>query len=528
MENSERGTIPRIVKGFRDIDAAGNELRWKIIDAAREVYKRYGFEQLDTPMMEYADAIGKYMPDEDTVDKGVYSFKNPETEPVLNKKGKKLQDADGKVIMENQPVALRYDLTAPLARHYAESMWEDFRKNVIAEGRTPLLRRFAFGPVFRYEIKLAPGRFREFWQLDFDSVGTADVSADAEVCMILSEALEAIGLDRGTYVVKVNNRKVLKGFLQSKGVQDEEQEGAILRVFDKLDKIGWEAMKLELGAGRKDSSGAEVAGLGLSEELVQEIVDYLKGFENAKTRAEVLAQLEASLSDNEIAQEGIAELRKIDSILAALDFGEERVIFDPTLIRGMAYYTGPVYEVESLLTYKDRKGKEKRVGSICGGGRYDGLVENLLNMKVPATGASIGVDRLAALLRLTGKASEKADGPVLIAYFDDSLAGEYQKIARDLRQAGINTEVYYGFYKGFKKMKKQMKYADDKGCPIVILMGENEAENGTATVKNLKLGTALADQISDKKEFRERIQKEVSREELVAYVKAQIEANMAL
>lgn len=522
MENPKRGTIPRIVKGFRDIDAAGNELRWKIIDAAREVYKKYGFEQLDTPMMEYADAIGKYMPDEDTVDKGVYSFRNPEIEPVLDAKGKKLQDEEGKVIMENHPLALRYDLTAPLARHYAESMWEDFRKNVIAEGRAPLFRRYAFGPVFRYEVKLAPGRFREFWQLDFDSVGTADVGADAEVCMILSEALEAIGLDRGTYIVKVNNRKVLKGFLQSVGVQEEEQEGAILRVFDKLDKIGWEDMKLELGKGRTDSSGAEVAGLGLSDALIQNIIDYLKGFENANTRAEILAQLEASLSDNKVAKEGIAELKKIDGILSALDFGEERVIFDPTLIRGMAYYTGPVFEVECLLTYKDRKGKERRVGSICGGGRYDGLVENLLNMKVPGTGASIGVDRLAALLTLTGKAGKKQDGPVLIAYFDDSLAGEYQKIARDLRAEGINTEVYYGFYKGFKKMKKQMKYADDKGCPIVVLMGENEAERGTAMVKNLKLGTQLADQISDKKEFRERIQKEVKREDLVAYVKEQL------
>ena len=170
MENAKRGTVPRIVKGFRDIDAAGNELRWKIIDAAREVYKKYGFEQLDTPMMEYADSIGKYMPDEDTADKGVYSFRNPEIEPVYRGDGRELRDEEGKVIMENHLVALRYDLTAPLARHYAESMWEDFRKNVIAEGRSPLLRRYAFGPVFRYEVKLAPGRFREFWQLDFNKL----------------------------------------------------------------------------------------------------------------------------------------------------------------------------------------------------------------------------------------------------------------------------------------------------------------------------------------------------------------------
>jgi len=406
-----------------------------------------------------------------------------------------------------------------LARYYAEKYYEGFRKNQFAEGRSPLFRRYAFGPVFRYEVKLAPGRFREFWQLDFDSVGTADVSADAEVCMILCDALEAIGLDRETYVVKVNNRKVLKGFLQSIGVTEDEKEGAILRIFDKLDKIGWEAMQLELGKGRVDSSGAPVAGLGLSDELVTSIVAFLKGFEGADTRKAILNQLESTLSGNEIAAEGIAELKKIDGILDTLGFDEKRVIFDPTLIRGMAYYTGPVFEVESLLTYKDRKGKSRKVGSICGGGRYDGLVENLLGIKVPATGASIGVSRLAALLLLTGKEKAVQDGPVFIAYFDDSLANEYQKMARELREAGIPTEVYCGYYKGFKKMKKQMKYADDKKCPIVILMGENEAANGTVSVKNLKLGTQLADQISDKAEFKARVQSEVKRTELVAYIK---------
>jgi histidyl-tRNA synthetase len=204
-----------------------------------------------------------------------------------------------------------------------------------------------------------------------------------------------------------------------------------------------------------------------------------------------------------------------------MDFDEERVIFDPTLIRGMAYYTGPVFEVESLQTYKDEKGKERQVGSICGGGRYDGLIENLLGMKVPATGASIGVDRLAELLRLTNQAPSQADGPVLIAHFDDELTTEYQKIARNLRSAGIDTEVYYGYNKGFRKMKKQLKYADEKNCPIVILIGENEANKGVATVKNLKLGKELADKISDKKEWNSKVQKEVALSDLAEYVKAQ-------
>lgn len=520
MENQERGVLPRKVKGFRDIDSRLNQLRWKIIDAASKVYQSYGFEHLDTPVMEYADAIGKYMPDEDTADKGVYSFRNPEEEPVYKADGRELRGSDGKVIMENHLVALRYDLTAPLARKYAEDLLEKRGLKQINQGKPPLMRRFQYGPVYRYEIKLTPGRFREFWQLDFDSVGAKDVSADAEVCMILSEALEAIGLERGSYVVKVNNRKVLKGFLQSCGVTDDEQEGAILRVFDKLDKIGWEDMQLELGAGRTDSSGAEVPGLGLGEDLISKIMAFLKNFDAGQTRKEVLKQLSENLAENEIAQEGLAELQKIDDLLDALGFDESRVIFDPTLIRGMAYYTGPVFEVESFLKYKDEKGKERQFGSICGGGRYDGLVEKLLGLKVPATGASIGVDRLADLLDKTNKLASTVTGPVLIAHFDDSLALEYQKMARDLRAAGINTQIYYGLNQGFRGMKKQAKFADQQNCPVLILMGSDEAEKGIVSVKNLKLGSEIASQISDKAEFKARVQKEVSRADLVEFVKS--------
>ena len=196
------------------------------------------------------------------------------------------------------------------------------------------------------------------------------------------------------------------------------------------------------------------------------------------------------------------------------------MIFDPSLVRGLAYYTGPVYEVESLQSYIDSKGVERRIGSICGGGRYDGLVENLLGIKVPATGASIGVDRLAELLMLTNQAPQQKDGPVFIAYFDEALMPHYQKVARDLRTAGIETEVYYGMDK--KKMKKQMAYADDKNCPFVVLIGSNEAEAGIATVKNLKLGKEIADNYTDKKEWMEQVQKEVPIAELASYLNEQM------
>jgi histidyl-tRNA synthetase len=521
ISKMERGTIPRKIKGFRDIDADLNEIRQTIIRAASEVYRSYGFEHWDTPALEYADALGKYMPDEDTVDKGVYSFRNPEEEPILLPDGKEMRDANGIVQMDFHPLALRYDLTAPLARHYAERLWNDVKNGQIMETNAPLFRRFQYGPVFRYEVKLTPGRFREFWQLDFDSVGTKDVAADAEACMILSDALTAVGLDPSTFIVKVNNRKVLKGFLISIGIDNDEQEGAVLRVIDKADKIGWENVELELGPGRTDTSGAPIEGLDLPSETVEKIMAFLKLATDVSTRADVLQKFAEAAGDNELAAEGIAELRRMDSLWNALGFGDDRIKFDPTLMRGMAYYTGPVFEVESLLEVKDEKGRKRKFGSICGGGRYDGLVEKLLGLKVPATGASIGVDRLAALLSMAKPDEIKAQGPVLIAYFDDELQNKYYRIAQDLRNAGIDTEVYCGYFKGFRKIKKQMSYADKKNCPAVILLGGNEAEKGVATVKNLKLGKELSDTITEKKEWNRQVQVEVKLDELVAYMQAQ-------
>jgi histidyl-tRNA synthetase len=518
----ERGNIPRKIKGFRDIDADLNELRQTIIREASRVYRSYGFEHWDTPVLEYADALGKYMPDEDTVDRGVYNFRNPEEEPVLLADGSEMRDAEAKVVMEFHPLAMRYDLTAPLARVYSERLFMDVKRGQIMESNAPLFRRFQYGPVFRYELKLLPGRFREFWQLDFDTVGTSDVAADAEACMILSDALEAIGLDRSTYIVKVNNRKVLKGFLESVGIENEEHEGAVLRVIDKLDKIGWDNVKLELGKGREDASGSKIDGLGLADLTTEKIVSFLKLATGVSLRAEVLQKFEEVAGENPTAAEGIAELQKMDALWSKLGFDESRIIFDPSLMRGMAYYTGPVFEVESLLVAKDEKGRERKFGSICGGGRYDGLVEKLLGLKVPATGASIGVDRLAELLRMAKPGEVTAQGPVFIAYFDDDLQPEYYRIARLLRNEGISCEVYVGTAKGFKKMKKQMAYADAKNCPLAILIGTDEAAKGVATVKNLKLGKDLESTTTDKQAWINQVQQEVPLTDLVDYVQKQL------
>lgn len=510
-----RGIVPRKIKGFRDLGPELNQIRWKIIDAASHVYRAYGFEHWDTPVLEYADCLGKYLPESDSVAEGVFSFNNPEKEPVLQANGKELRDEWDRVVMENHFITMRYDLTAPLARVYSERMWPQHLKGQVQDNKTPLFRRYQYGPVFRFEQKLDPGRFREFWQLDFDSVGCEDPAADAEVCMILAEAMEAVGLKRGTYLVKVNNRKILKGFLQSLGVTTEDAEQAILRIIDKVDKIGVQGMVEELGDGRLDQSGAKIPGLGLDKTIINTIKSFLEQFNETGKRQDVLHNLNQIKEMGSLAHEGIAELQKIDEILTAIGYGEDRVIFSPTLVRGMSYYTGPVFEVESLQTYIDEKGRERRVGSVCGGGRYDGLVKNLLGISVPATGASIGVDRLAELLALTNQLPEKAVGPVLVIVFDDQLMPEYQKIARELRDNGLTAEVYYGFQRG---LKKQLAYADQKNCPVAILLGEDELQKGVVTVRNLRLGKEMAAEITDKDEWKSKVQFEVPRDQLITKI----------
>lgn len=516
-----RGIVPQKVKGFRDITPEQNLLRQFIIDKATEVYRRFGFSRYDTPIMEYAECLGKYLPDADTVAQGVYSFKNPEEEPVFDTNGREMRDAENRVIMENHFVALRYDLTAPLARVYAESLWQQHLRGEI-QGKTNLFRRYQYGPVFRFEAKLDPGRFREFWQMDFDTVGAEDVSADAENCMILSQALENIGLKRGTYLIKINNRKIVNGLLAFTGITDKEQEMAVMRVIDKLDKIGIDAVAKELGKGRVDeTSGAQIPGLNIEQKYVDIIIQFIKDFETRASRAEVLAKLKAKPAfENPTYKEGVDELEKIDTILAQLGYNEEVAILDPGMVRGLGYYTGPIYEVESLQTYKDEKGRERRVGSICGGGRYDGLVENLLGVKVPATGASIGVDRLAELLTLTQQAQINYDGPVIIIAFDDSLMPLYQKTAMQLRSAGIDTEIYYGAKRG---LKHQMAYADRNNSTLAVIIGSNEAEKGVATIKNLRLGKQLAETIADKNEWKNKVQQEVKLEDIAKEIKKILE-----
>ena len=516
-------TIPRKVRGFRDIDPDLCRLRTRIVESASRVYERYGFEPHDTPVLEYAECLGKYLPDRDTAAEGVYSFRNPDLEPVLDESGREVRDDRNHVVMEHHLLAMRYDLTAPLARLYAEMLWQRHQKGQVADGDSaPLFRRYQAGPVFRFEAKLDPGRYREFWQLDFDTVGTSDVACDAEVCRVLSDALEACGIQRGGYEIKVGHRKLHKGLFERLGLAGNEDLGqGILRVVDKLDKIGASGAALELGKGREDpESGAFIPGLGLESKLVGSVVAYIQAADGLDERDKVLETLRSQVGGTASGEEAIRDLVTINAILKALGYDEERVVFDPSVARGLAYYTGPVFEAVSRLEYRDDKGTVRRFGSICGGGRYDGLVERLLGLKVPATGASIGVDRLAELLRR--QETRGVQGPVMIIVMDPERLAEYETMACELRAAGLAAEVYYG---ARKKLKAQMAYADSRSSAVAVIAGGNEFEKGTVSLKDLRAGRLLSTEVKDRKEWRESKpgQTEVKRDDLVNAVKAMLQ-----
>ncbi len=515
----QRGNIPRKIKGFRDVEPEAADFRQWMVETICNVYRSYGFEHWDTPALEYADCLGKYLPDADSVAQGVFSFRNPEEEPILDTLGKPLRDEKNNVLMENHFTTLRYDLTAPLARLYAEMLWNKGMKKIDPNTfKPPLLRRYQYGPVYRFEAKLDPGRYREFWQLDFDTVGVADSACDAEACCILCDALEALGIERGMYEARINNRKLHRGLFEKVGIAGQEQlEQDVMRVIDKVDKIGADGVVAELGKGRKDQeSGAFIDGLGLSTEKIDPILGFLQSCIGQQNREVVLENLTSMLGDTPSGREGIEELQQIHSLLQDLGYQDDRVVFDPSVARGMAYYTGPVFEVVSKMEYKDEKGRVRPFGSISGGGRYDGLVKRLLNIEIPATGASIGVDRLMELLRQM-QAPRKGKGPVLIVMFDEHLKNEYHRMAMELRRAGIAAEVYYGIQ---RKMKAQMSYADSKDAPIAVLAGEDEMRNGTVSLKDLTLGKRLAEKVKERSEWQKArpAQQEVARDKLVESV----------
>lgn len=454
----------RAPRGFPDKRARDIRAERGIVEAVSRVYERFGFEPLDTPAFEFVDALGKFLPDSDRPNEGVFA----------------LQDDD------EQWIALRYDLTAPLARFAAQN-WETLAKP---------FRRYAVGPVWRNE-KPGPGRYREFIQCDADTVGSDRPEADAEIVAAAVAGLEAAGLARGQAIVRINSRKVLNGVLAAAGVADSRQQLAVLRAIDKLDKFGMDGVTLLLGEGRLDESGDFTKGAMLAPPAIEQVTAYLSAA--AEDRGRFLSLLSDLFARSPEAEAGLKDLARIDAALSGLGLGGDAVRFDPAVVRGLEYYTGAVFEAELLVETTDERGERVRFGSIGGGGRYDDLVARFTGESVPATGFSFGVSRLAAALRAAGRADESdARGPVVIVAFDDAHMAEYFAVASELRSAGVAAEVYLGR----SGMRAQMKYADRRTSPAAIIIGEDELKSGSVTIKDLDLGRALAAGVVDNEAWR--------------------------
>lgn len=527
-------------KGFRDYFGAELTERQDMLTRIAEVYHRYGFDPLETSAIETVEALGKFLPDVDRPNAGVFAFREDE-------------GAD-----DGTWLALRYDMTAPLARVAAQ-----FRNDL----PNPY-RRYTMGPVWRNE-KPGPGRFRQFYQCDADTVGAASAAADAEICAMLAETLEAVGIPRGDYIVRINNRKVLNGVLEVAGLAGEDkahQRGIVLRAIDKLDKFGPEGVRLLLGEGRMDESGDFTEGAKLTEEQAEIVMGFVgakrvvdqklaklegqllsdldaddpewksilalvrvaqreKGSELAKhvsaasalRNAATLLVLRDVVADSTVGHEGVDELEKIALMLDAQDLKSDRIVIDPSVVRGLGYYTGPVYEAELTFEITDEKGRPRQFGSVAGGGRYDDLVKRFTGQEVPATGISIGVDRLLAALRAKGRIDGTAQGPVVVTVMDRDRMADYQAMASELRNAGIRAEVYLGNPKNFGN---QLKYADKRASPVAVIQGSDEAAAGKVQLKDLILGAKLAEGATLEEWKSQPAQTEVDRADLVAGVKA--------
>lgn len=472
-------------KGFRDYFGAEVEQRNEMVRTITNVYHSYGFDALESSGVETVEALGKFLPDVDRPNEGVFAWLDE----------------------DDTWMALRYDLTAPLARIYAQN------RNDLP---TPY-RRYSVGPVWRNE-KPGPGRYRQFYQCDADTVGALSVAADAEICLMLSDTLEAVGIKRHDYIIRVNNRKVLNGLLETLNLLGEDgsiSSDAILRTIDKFDKVGEEGVRQLLTTGRKDASGAMIDGVGLIADQADSVIKILlaKGLNNTETIANLRKAIAGSVEGNK----GVDELEEISELCQAQGYNEDRIVIDPSVVRGLGYYTGPVYEAELTFEILDEKGQKRQFGSVAGGGRYDDLVKRFTGQTVPATGVSIGVDRLLAALREKGHIKNHSRGPVIVTVMDRNRMSDYQKMVAELRKAGIRAEVYLGNPKNFGN---QLKYADKRQSPIAIIEGGNENSAGVVQLKDLALGARLSAEIETTEEWKSQpAQIEVKRNDLVEEVR---------
>jgi histidyl-tRNA synthetase len=488
-----RASLPRGLVDRSAADLAGAEAMMAKI---RAVYELYGFEAVETPFIEYTEALGKFLPDLDRPNEGVFSFKDD----------------------DEQWLSLRYDLTAPLARYVAENF----------ERLPKPYRSYRAGWVFRNE-KPGPGRYRQFMQFDADTVGASSPAADAEICMMAADCLEALGIKRGDYVIKVNNRKVLDGVMEANGLGGPENFSrrlTALRAIDKLDRLGLQGVRALLGEGRKDESGDFTKGAGLAfhevEPLLQflgwQAITYVSVDPNSSTlkitrdtttpNAEIVAALKAVFTGNESLNKGFDELSAIASLIDAAGFSD-RIRIDPSVVRGLEYYTGPVFEAELTFETPGEDGKPIRFGSVGGGGRYDGLVARFRGEPVPATGFSIGVSRLLAALKAIKSpivAEAVKPGPVIVAVLDRDHMADYQRLVAALRAAGVAAEMYLGA----SGLNAQLKYADRRGSVCAVIQGSNErdaAGGAQVVIRDLRLGAELAKASKDRADYLELRQK---------------------
>jgi len=539
-DSKQRRPRAETPKGFRDMFGSDLAERNQMLATIAEVYHLYGFDPLETSAVETLEALGKYLPDVDRPHAGVFAWEEP----------------------ESGWLALRYDLTAPLARVAAQ-----FRNEL------PMpYRRYAMGPVWRNE-KPGPGRYRQFYQCDADTVGAASVAADAEIVAMLADVLEAVGIPRGDYICRVNNRKVLNGVMEVAGVLDPadperfaHERGIVLRAIDKLDRLGTDGVRALLGEGRRDESGDFTEGAGLSDEQARIVMQFVEAFPSVQNELateasnaydegnndrgrlldraryavspefkrdrrqdvealqiwsrRVLQYLQRITDTSAIGLQGVEELKEISELLHAQGYGPDRARIDPSVVRGLGYYTGPVFEAELTFEITDEKGRPRQFGSVAGGGRYDDLVKRFTGQAVPATGISIGVDRLLAALRETGRIGGTATGPVVVTVMDRARMADYQAMVRELRAAGIRAEVYLGNPKNFGN---QLKYADRRHSPVAVIQGEDEAARGVVQLKDLILGARIAQEASLEEWKSQPAQSEVPRDALVAEVRRLLE-----
>ena len=420
--------------GFVDRQEKELLVRDFIISNIKDVMIKYGFQYLETPSFEFSDSIGKFLPDKDRPDQGVFSFQD-----------------------EKKWLSLRYDLTAPLARYVAKNYLEIPKP----------FKRYQLGTVWRNE-KPGPGRFREFLQFDADFVGTKSLQADAELCVMISEILENCGVSKEEYTVKISSRKITEELFKKINIDNNDQKLTALRALDKIDRLGWEGVKQLLGEGRQDKSGDFTKGANLSSSNIETIENELK-----KKMPET---------------EDLLEIFKLFK-----DYNFKNFEFDSSIIRGLEYYTGPIFEVNLKFDVKNNKGQIIQFGSIGGGGRYDNLVNNFGNYEAPATGISIGLDRLVYALMQKKEFKIKQSKPIVICVFDKNAMKEYIKLQTILRASGISAEIY----PGESKLKKQMEYANKIKAPAVILYGEDEIKSGKPTLRDLNSGNEKSIEIKE-------------------------------